>query len=276
VSRSSPTSTATCRRFKRRLRASRSFRSNGYEPRSHSWGNSDPRLRYPLIEGEILRKRKPVIVKDQDDAVPTRSAYAAIRGWREHVAAPIMLERQPIGFFHGDRKGSPRSLHPLIRDGLGEFAQGFAHVVERAILRQRLRVQRQELRRVARWADARTSELSNRAITLAGDDAVAREEEPYSPPAGAEGQLGDLLTRRELDVLELMADGRTNADIARTLVVTQGTVKFHVKNILRKMQASNRADATSRYLRLALSAKGPRARFTSTDAASRAGSPIDR
>ena len=41
-----------------------------------------------------------------------------------------------------------------------------------------------------------------------------------------------------------MADGKTNGDIARALFVSEGTVKFHVKNILRKMQASNRADAT--------------------------------
>ncbi len=49
-----------------------------------------------------------------------------------------------------------------------------------------------------------------------------------------------------------MAAGKTNGEIARALVVTEGTVKFHVKNVLRKMQASNRADATSRYLRVTL------------------------
>ena len=46
-----------------------------------------------------------------------------------------------------------------------------------------------------------------------------------------------------------MADGKTNGDIARALFVSEGTVKFHVKNILRKMQASNRSDAGARYLR---------------------------
>ena len=54
---------------------------------------------------------------------------------------------------------------------------------------------------------------------------------------------------REVDVLQLMADGKTNGDIARALFVSEGTVKFHVKNILRKLNASNRAEATSRYLR---------------------------
>ena len=53
-------------------------------------------------------------------------------------------------------------------------------------------------------------------------------------------------------MLEHMVRGETNADIARALVVSEGTVKFHVKNILRKLHASNRAEATSRYLRLSL------------------------
>ena len=54
-----------------------------------------------------------------------------------------------------------------------------------------------------------------------------------------------------------MVQGRTNADIAREFVVSQGTVKFHVKNILRKLHAANRAEATSRYLRLTLGQGGP-------------------
>ena len=49
-----------------------------------------------------------------------------------------------------------------------------------------------------------------------------------------------------------MVRGETNADIARALVVSEGTVKFHVKNILRKLHAANRAEATSRYLRLTM------------------------
>jgi DNA-binding NarL/FixJ family response regulator len=53
-----------------------------------------------------------------------------------------------------------------------------------------------------------------------------------------------------------MVKGETNAGIARDLVVTQGTVKFHVKNILRKLHASNRAEATSRYMRITLGRDG--------------------
>ena len=49
-----------------------------------------------------------------------------------------------------------------------------------------------------------------------------------------------------------MSDGSTNAAIANELVISEGTVKSHVKHILRKLRASNRAEAVSRYLRLCI------------------------
>jgi DNA-binding NarL/FixJ family response regulator len=59
-----------------------------------------------------------------------------------------------------------------------------------------------------------------------------------------------VLTERELEVLRLMATGSTNAQIASELVISQGTVKSHVKHILRKLHASNRAQAVSRAFRI--------------------------
>ena len=58
------------------------------------------------------------------------------------------------------------------------------------------------------------------------------------------------LTPRELDVLRLLADGNSNKAIAEALVISDGTVKFHVNSILRKLRVANRAEAVSRYLRL--------------------------
>jgi DNA-binding NarL/FixJ family response regulator len=51
------------------------------------------------------------------------------------------------------------------------------------------------------------------------------------------------LTERELEILQLVASGATNADIARQLWITQQTVKFHVSNVYRKLDVSNRTEA---------------------------------
>ena len=206
------------------------------------------RLDYPLIESEMVRRRRPLLVERPDADPRGRPANAAIIGWRDFVASPILLEGRVSGFFHGDRLPSGRSVTALDREALWSFAHGFAQVYERAVLRRRLRTQREEMRQVASWADARTGELSDRAVDLAVDRAA---EPPARGAVGSEAELRDLLTRRELDVLRLMVQGETNGAIARTLVVSEGTVKFHVKNILRKLRVANRAEATSRYLHLA-------------------------
>jgi len=52
------------------------------------------------------------------------------------------------------------------------------------------------------------------------------------------------LTRRELEVIELVARGMTNRAVARYLWVTSETVKFHLSNIYRKLGVSNRAEAS--------------------------------
>lgn len=52
-----------------------------------------------------------------------------------------------------------------------------------------------------------------------------------------------VLTEREHRVLELMAQGLTNGQIAAQLYVSVATVKFHVRNVLTKLEASSRAEA---------------------------------
>ncbi|MEX0801347.1 MAG: response regulator transcription factor [Dehalococcoidia bacterium] len=52
------------------------------------------------------------------------------------------------------------------------------------------------------------------------------------------------LTRRELEILRLVAEGFSNAELARRLWVTEQTVKFHLSNIYRKLNVSNRTEAS--------------------------------
>lgn len=55
----------------------------------------------------------------------------------------------------------------------------------------------------------------------------------------------EALSEREVEVLRLLAQGKSNREIATTLVITEGTVKNHVSNILGKLHAGNRTEAAN-------------------------------
>ena len=61
---------------------------------------------------------------------------------------------------------------------------------------------------------------------------------------------GETLSSRELDVLEMIATGAKNAEIADRFVISQNTVKSHVGHILKKLPAKNRTAAAFRYVEL--------------------------
>lgn len=59
-------------------------------------------------------------------------------------------------------------------------------------------------------------------------------------------QLEEPLSEREREVLTLLVSGKTNAEAARDLFVSVGTIKSHTGNIYHKLGAKNRAQAVSR------------------------------
>ena len=52
------------------------------------------------------------------------------------------------------------------------------------------------------------------------------------------------LTRRELEILQLVAEGHSNTQLAKMLWVTEQTVKFHLSNVYRKLDVANRTEAS--------------------------------
>ncbi len=68
--------------------------------------------------------------------------------------------------------------------------------------------------------------------------AVQPERRPPEPAGHPD------LTRRELEILRLVAEGHSNAELAKMLWVTEQTVKFHLSNIYRKLGVSNRTEAS--------------------------------
>ena len=79
----------------------------------------------------------------------------------------------------------------------------------------------------------------------------AFEAKPAGAPTGGRGTaavpgLAEPLTARELEVLGMLAAGKTNRAIASELVVTLDTVKKHVGHVLGKLGAANRTEAVAR------------------------------
>ena len=70
-----------------------------------------------------------------------------------------------------------------------------------------------------------------------GDMTVSQSQGPFSE-----------LTPRESEILELMAEGQGNKLIARNLGISDGTVKLHVKAVLRKLGVHSRVEAAVMYI----------------------------
>jgi DNA-binding NarL/FixJ family response regulator len=77
------------------------------------------------------------------------------------------------------------------------------------------------------------------------DLASAIRHQPHTAPMAQESKepAADL-TRRELEILKLVAEGHSNSQLARMLWVTEQTVKFHLSNIYRKLNVANRTEAS--------------------------------
>jgi NarL family two-component system response regulator LiaR len=79
-------------------------------------------------------------------------------------------------------------------------------------------------------------------------EVAAKLMQEFSTPRGAEAPV-EQLTEREMDVLRLIARGKSNKEIADTLIISEKTVKTHVSNILSKLHLADRTQAAIYALR---------------------------
>ncbi|MGE5249669.1 MAG: LuxR C-terminal-related transcriptional regulator [Bacteroidota bacterium] len=106
---------------------------------------------------------------------------------------------------------------------------------------------------LGRWlGQARRGPLRDYAAGLFAAGNAAPTSASTRVEVASPGDLVAPLSRRELEVLRLMAVGSTNQEIARQLVVAEGTVKAHTASIYRKLEASNRTEAVSRARQIGL------------------------
>jgi DNA-binding CsgD family transcriptional regulator len=152
-----------------------------------------------------------------------------------------------VATLHGDTGFSGRRLDVPDRDALAVFGKGLGRALERSALLDRLAAQRDAVRRLVRAAEATVEDLAATDLGLAPPpvEAVADAGAPARSRRAGHLPARTPLTRREHEVLALMARGATNREIAHRLVITEGTVKSHVKHVFRKLGVANRAQAVS-------------------------------
>jgi DNA-binding CsgD family transcriptional regulator len=199
-----------------------------------------------LPEHDLIRKRRPVLVTNVQERKNVHEAVAEASQSRSYVAALLQPRSSVIGFLHADRFFHRGDVTEFDRELLTLFAQGFGFALERAILMQELDQIRDGVLGLGNRlsgvlnTDSSWPSAGSHPTAALGPAIVAEITED---PRDSDSRL----TRREYEVLRLMASGDTNVRIAHKLVISEGTVKSHVKNILRKLQAANRAEAVARW-----------------------------
>lgn len=200
--------------------------------------------------GRELTSLHPVLVQNALAAAGTFKPMIEFSKTACYVAAPIAPAGRMVGVLYADPSPTGRPVDELDRDILGVFAEDFGRIYERIVLIERMRTQRSQVRAAFEFAENTMASLQGAEIELARvseDRTPSADGETLETPA-APAMIDELLTPREAEVLTMMVRGASNAMIAERLIIKEGTVKSHVKHILRKLDAVNRAEAISRYM----------------------------
>jgi DNA-binding CsgD family transcriptional regulator len=220
-------------------------------------GIAHPRqLMAPLIESEMVRRGCPILVTDPRHDPRVHPELLAVTRTPAYVAAPVFSWGRPVGLLHADRPTAEPELTELDRDVLGIFATSLGLAFERNLMIDRLRAMRRAAEQHMRLAGALADDFLIEAIESAGpapllvDDLIGLDESSGLGVDSDDARLLGSLTSREAEVLGAIAAGRTNAQVATSLFVTEGTVKSHVRQILRKLGAANRTEAVAKYHRV--------------------------
>jgi len=244
------------------LRAEAVVRACGVSPKTGSRRQADLAIRV----AKAFRAR----VEGHDDAATWNQLAldwadlgdpyeAALARWREAEAL--------LDLAHG------RSTRTIARDPLvaaaeaafaleaGPLLRAVAELSRRAMIPLPKQIEAAlESRQESAGAPGRASGASGgsaRPTLLAGHSGTAPRQEAgvvadFAAPSGQPPQHDFGLSKRELEVLALIAEGRSNPEIGRRLFITRKTVAVHVSNILTKLGVSGRVEAAAAAIRLGI------------------------
>jgi DNA-binding CsgD family transcriptional regulator len=205
------------------------------------------------LETELIRKRCGAFVPSPRDDKRTFKEIVNVSGCYGYIAAPITVGGRAIGMLHADRPEPDGVLTMDHLDQLEAFAECLAVAFESAVLEEK--------------AAQQHVEVENLCANV--DELLRRSPRPglWPLPGTAPGRRHDAhyhcdqpdvpsLTAREREIMSYVATGATNGQIARCLVISEGTVKSHLKHIARKLKTSSRAAAVAVYAGIATAGDG--------------------
>lgn len=216
-------------------------------------------------ESDLLRRRllsRPLAIPPHSlEADMTRRAgRARAQDLPSTLTAELSLEDpafgvlapdgRTIGILVLDRPG--RQLDETDRSVVELFGGMLGVVLEQVVLRARIAEFSTELRHLTVSVQALAAEAIHAPITLPTQGRhlpVFRTADAPAPVVTE--QVKDLLTEREAGIAALLAQGRSNPEIAERLFLSVETVKDNVGRIARKLGAANRVEAALRFLELA-------------------------
>ncbi|MFI8975335.1 LuxR C-terminal-related transcriptional regulator [Nocardia asteroides] len=196
-----------------------------------------PILDHGLVENDTVVDARAVLVPEVQDNPRVNRPLAAITRSSSYGIAPLLVDGDVVGLVHGDCYHQRRTLDEVDQLLLSAFAQGVSQQLAKVSVLEGMSAIRAQLDGLGRWS------APPPAVTAAV--AACRDDDT-------------VLTRREVQIVRLLAEGDSNARIARRLTISEGTVKTHITRILRKLGAANRAEAVSIWLRNAHPAGSPR------------------
>jgi DNA-binding CsgD family transcriptional regulator/GAF domain-containing protein len=197
------------------------------------------------LETEVVRKRCGALVPSPASDRRTFKAIVEVSGCFGYVAAPIIVQGRAIGMLHADRPGQRGAVRTDHLDQLEAFAECLSVAFESAVLEEKAVQQRVEVGNLGATVDS--------PVHSTGDTFDLVRQRSYTIGDHHTRQQADIssLTTREREIMEHVATGATNGQIARYLVISEGTVKSHLKHIAKKLNTPSRAAAVAVFSGLA-------------------------
>ncbi|WP_306361825.1 LuxR C-terminal-related transcriptional regulator [Nocardia sp. CC227C] len=187
-----------------------------------------PILDHGLVENDTVVDARAVLVHEVQANPRVNRPLAEITKSSSYGIAPLLVDGEVVGLVHGDCYHQQRVLDDVDQLLLSTFAQGVSQQLVRVSMLEGMSAIRAQFEGLGRW--------SAPGPTVTRSIAVSRDDD-------------EVLTRREVQIVRLLAAGDSNARIARKLTISEGTVKTHITRVLRKLGAANRAEAVSIWLR---------------------------